>query len=738
MIQQASLLIVDDCEPNRDALSRRLARKGYLVTTAGDGNEALALAAAGSYDLILLDVEMPGMTGLEVLSRLRETQSQTVLPVIMVTARTRGADIVEAFRLGANDYVTKPIDFPVALARIGTHLSLKRAVEDLCESEERYALAVRGANDGLWDWNLGTNEVYWSPRWKQMLGYDESAIGVSPDEWLGRVHHDDAGRVKAALAAHLADQSGFYESEHRILHRNGTFRWVLCRGAAVRDRHGAVTRLAGSLTDITDAKVADALTGLPNRLLFVDLIERAIRRTQRHQRYAFALLTLGLDRFQAVNHSLGRLTADCLLVAIASRLQSSLRSTDAVTHHPPGPQHGNRAGAEPGSTLARLGGDEFTVLLEDITDASDAIRVAERLQLALARPFDVDGHQVFVSATVGITVSTTGYIRAEDVLQDAAIALHRAKASGTTPYELFDPAMRERAASRLQVETDLRNAIDNREFAVMYQPIVSVETGKIGGFEALVRWRHPTRGLLGPAEFISIAEDTGMIGQIGRQVLIESCRQMVAWQQRFGLAAPRVVCVNVSGKQLAHVDLASDIEAILKETGLEASSLKLEITESAYIGDVHAAETTLKRMQSIGIEWSIDDFGTGYSSLSYLHRLQADTVKVDRSFVSRIGSEDNGSEMVCAIVALARNLGMDVVAEGVETAEQLSQIAALGCEFVQGFYFSKPVDVATADQLIASQPWHECDGPADPARAATEVSRPSGPITYVDPASSWD
>jgi predicted signal transduction protein with EAL and GGDEF domain len=482
-----------------------------------------------------------------------------------------------------------------------------------------------------------------------------------------------------------------------------------------------VTRLAGSLTDITDAKVADALTGLPNRLLFVDLIERAIRRAERHQDYSFALLTLGLDRFKAVNHSLGRLTADSLLVAIARRLQSCLRSTDAVTHQP---QPGNRAAVEPGSTLARLGGDEFTVLLEDITDASDAIRVTDRLRSALAKPFDVDGHQVFVSATVGITVSTTGYVRPEDVLQDAAIALHRAKAGGTTPYELFDPVMRERAVSRLQVETDLRNAIDNQEFAVMYQPIISVETGRISGFEALVRWRHPTRGLLGPAEFIPVAEDTGMIGPIGRLVLIESCRQMVAWQRQFGPDAPRVVCVNVSGKQLAHVDLASDIEAILKDTGLEASSLKLEITESAYIGDVHAAEITLKRMQAIGIEWSIDDFGTGYSSLSYLHRLQADTVKVDRSFVSRIGSEDNGSEMVCAIVALARNLGMDVVAEGVETAEQLSEIEALGCEFVQGFYFSRPVDVATADDLIASQPWRECDAPA--------------PITYAEPASSWD
>jgi diguanylate cyclase (GGDEF)-like protein/PAS domain S-box-containing protein len=691
MTRQRSLLIVDDCEPNRDVLSRRLARQGYLVTTAESGEQALALIGTGAHDLVLLDVEMPGMTGLDVLRCLRQTHSQTVLPVIMVTARSQGADIVEAFQLGANDYVTKPIDFPVALARIGTHLSHKQAVEDLRESEERYALAVRGANDGLWDWNLGTNEAYWSPRWEAMLGYEESALGSSPDEWLTRVHPEDAVRVKQQLADHLADANGFFESEHRLLHRNGTFRWVLCRGAAVKDGQGAVTRLAGSLTDITDTKVADALTGLPNWLLFVDLIERAIKRTERRQDYAFALLTLGLDRFKAVNHSLGPLTADSLLVAIARRLQSSLRATDAVTH-------------QPGSTLARLGGDEFTVLLEDITDASDAIRVAERLVSALAKPFDVEGHQVFVSATVGITVSTTGYARPDDALQDAAIALHRAKANGMAAYELFDPTMRARAVSRLQVETDLRHAIENHEFAVVYQPIISLATGKISGFEALVRWRHPTRGLLNPSEFIPIAEDTGMIGQIGRLVLVESCRQMVEWQQAFGPDAPQVMCVNVSAHQLAHVDLASDVEEILRETGLDASSLKLEITESAYIDDVRAAETTLKRMQSIGIEWSIDDFGTGYSSLSYLHQLRADTVKLDRSFVSRIGVGDNGSVMVCAIVALAQNLGMDVVAEGVETAEQLSQLEALGCEYVQGFYFSRPVDVAAANRLIASQP----------------------------------
>jgi diguanylate cyclase (GGDEF)-like protein/PAS domain S-box-containing protein len=695
--RRGSLLVVDDNEANRDALSRRLRQRGYLVTVAADGQEALALTASDSFDLVLLDVEMPGISGLEVLTRLRARHSHTQLPVIMVTARTQGADIVEAFRCGANDYVTKPVDFPVALARIGTHLSHKWAVEDLRESEERYALAVKGANDGLWDWNLVTNEVYWSTRWKAMLGYQESEIGASPDEWLGRVHQEDIDRVRAALTAHLADGSDHYESEHRILHRNGTFRWVHCRGAAVRDSAGSATRLAGSLTDITDAKLADALTGLPNRFLFLDLLERAINRTKRRSDSVFALLVLGLDRFKAVNDSLGPLTADRLLVAVARRLQSSLRSTDAITS------------TELGFTLARLSGDEFNVLLDDISDASDAIRVALRLRQALQEPFQVDGYQLFMSATVGVAVSTTGYDRPEEVLRDAAIALHRAKAGGTTPCEIFDPAMRERAVSRLQIETDLRNAIDGRALEMHYQPIISLRTGRITGLEALVRWRHPQKGFISPLEFIPIAEDTGMIHDIGRLTLTESCRQMVTWQRQCGSAAPEVVCVNVSSLQFTDPAFISEVESILQETQLAPSNLKLEITESAFIDDVCAAQVTLKRAQSLGIEWSLDDFGTGYSSLSHLDRLHVDTLKVDRSFVSRIHVDRPGSEMVRAIVALAHNLGMDVVAEGVETAEQSEELYALGCEYAQGFYFSRPVDAMEAGRLIASQPWQRLE-----------------------------
>ena len=686
----ASILVVDDNELNRDALSCLLRLHQYEVEGAAEGQEALSLINTRCFDLVVLDIEMPGLNGLEVLTQIRATRNQTDLPVIMLTARSHGPDIVEAFNLGANDYLTKPIDCPVALARISTHLSHKRVVESLRESQERYTLAVNGANDGLWDWNLATNEVYWSPRWKAMLGYEDSEIGIRPDEWLDRLHQDDWTSVRQAIAEHIARGTGHYESQHRLRHRDGSYRWVLCRAAAIRDEAGVATRFAGSLTDITEAKLADGLTGLPNRVLFLDLLERAISRTRRRSDYAFALVILGLDRFKTVNHSLGTAVADRLLVEVARRLQTCLRAHDAVVrnHH--------------GFTLARLGGDEFTVLLDDIDDAANAVRVAERLRDALQKSFVVDEHEVFVSASAGITLSGPAYSDPEDMLRDAGIALQRAKEG--SKCELFDMRMRDRVVSRLRVETDLRQAIERGAFEVYYQPIVTIRGGSLAGFEALVRWHHPTQGVIDPVDFIPIAEDTEMIVLIGRQVLAQSCRQMAAWQQRFGNAAPGVICVNVSSKQFGDADLTSEIESVLQESGLHPSSLKLEITESAFLGDIRRAQATLRRLQTLGVAWSLDDFGTGYSSLSYLHRLQVDTVKVDRSFVSRIGRDD-GAEMVRAITAMAHNMGMDVVAEGVETAEQLEWLRAIGCEYAQGFYFSRPVEVATATGLIASAPW---------------------------------
>jgi diguanylate cyclase (GGDEF)-like protein/PAS domain S-box-containing protein len=683
------LLVVDDNDMNRDMLSRRLQRQGFRVLTAETGQRALQIVETHDCALVLLDIEMPGISGLDVLTTLRRKYSAADLPIIMVTARQQSEDVVEALSRGASDYVTKPIDLPIAVARIQTQLARKQAEAALKESEERYALAARGANDGLWDWNIRADEIYLSPRWKQMVGSDESGIGNRPDEWFTRVHPEDFERVMAEIAAHLEGLTPQFENQHRILHGDGTYRWMLSRGVAVRDADGNAYRMAGSQTDITEGKIADPLTGLPNRVLFMDRLKRSIERSKRHPNYLFAVLFLDVDRFKLINDSLGHVVGDQLLVAISERLESSLRSADTV------------ARIDRDHTLARLGGDEFTILLDDIKHVSDAIRVADRIQSNLRLPFNVAGHEIFTSASVGIATSATAYGEPEALLRDADTAMYRAKAMGKARCELFDAGMRDQALARLELEIDLRRAIERQEFRLHYQPIICLETGRISGFEALVRWEHPARGLVAPADFIPVAEETGLILPIGSWVLREACRQLSAWQSNASTNAALTMSVNLSGKQFIQADLTDQIEEILRDSGLPPSSLKLEITESMIMENIESVVSILQRLKAIGAQLAIDDFGTGYSSLSYLHRFPLDSLKVDRSFVSRMG--DDSWEIVRAIVGLAHSMRLNVIAEGVNAPEQVEQLKALGCQFAQGFLFSKPLRSEGAEALLLSE-----------------------------------
>jgi len=702
-----SLLIVDDNEKTRDLLSRCLEGNGYS-TTAGNGKQALELVSARTFDLILLDIEISDMDGLDVLNALRQTKTPTELPVIVLSANHQSA---EALSLGANDYATKPVDFPVVLARIKAHLAYKRAEAALFESEERYTLVAKGANDGLWDWNLRTNLIYFSSRWKIMLGREEAEIGTSPEEWFRLVHPEDIERVKEAITLHLQGATSHLQIEYRMKHQNGTYRWMLSRGLAIRDREGKPTRMAGSQTDINEGKVADALTGLPNRLLFMDRLDRAFKRSKKKKGYLFALLFLDLDRFKVVNDSLGHLIGDQLLLGIGGRLEQCLRTTDTVARY------------QDSHLLARLGGDEFTILLEDIRGVNDATLVAERLIKEVMRPFDLSGHEIFVSTSIGISISTTGYENAADILRDADTAMYRAKTQGKARYEIFDPTMRAHAVARMQLETDLRRAVENQEFRTFYQAIVSLTDWKIFGFEALVRWQHPTRGLVSPAEFIPLAEETGLILWLGCWVLQEACSQMALWKAQFHKSAPEIVSVNLSARQFAQPDLVDQLAQVLKVTGLDARQLKLEMTESLVMQNVETASAMLKEMKALGVLLGIDDFGTGYSSLSYLSRFPIDTLKVDSSFVSRIGEDKENLEIVRTIITLAHNLRMDVIAEGVETAEQLSQLRDLGCEYGQGYYFSRPVSAEEANHLIADllPPPRDLELPP-----AASIGRPSG------------
>ncbi|MET0623315.1 MAG: EAL domain-containing protein [Pyrinomonadaceae bacterium] len=420
-----------------------------------------------------------------------------------------------------------------------------------------------------------------------------------------------------------------------------------------------------------NAALHDALTGLPNRALLMSHLKLAVEHAKRRPGYLFAVLFLDLDRFKVINDSLGHVAGDQLLVQLARRLEECIRSTD---------------------TVARLGGDEFALLLSDIEDYADAARVAERIQEELSLPFHLGGHEVYTSASIGITLSATGYQEPEAILRDADTVMYRAKANGKARHELFDEAMHARAVALLRTETDLRRAVERDEFRVVYQPILSLPTAEVAGFEALVRWQHPERGVVPPSEFIPVAEETGLIVEIGRRVLFESCRRLREWQGRGLVPASLHVSVNLSGKQFAQAGLAASVAGALAETGLDPRCLRLEITESVVMANAEAACSTLGALRALGIGVSIDDFGTGYSSLSYLHRFPVDTLKIDRSFVSRMGQPDENGEIVRTILTLASNLGMGVVAEGVETARQAEMLGELGCEYAQGFLFARPLD----------------------------------------------
>jgi diguanylate cyclase (GGDEF)-like protein/PAS domain S-box-containing protein len=562
----------------------------------------------------------------------------------------------------------------------------KGAEESLRESEERFALAARGANDGLWDWKLSTSQMYLSPRGNQMLGYPDPGKSWAGGEWTEQIHPHDRDRVKAEWAAVNHNTKEEFVAEYRMRRWNGTFIWVLARGRAVREPNGTAVRIAGSLTDVTEGKIADPLTGLPNRLYFLDRLESSIEAASRSD-LPFAVLFLDLDGFKLVNDSLGHAAGDELLVEIASRLRSSVQ--------------GSMPGEEGrGSTaVARLGGDEFAILLLGARRPSDATALAERVLQQLSAPFHLGNRQMFASMSIGIALSSSGSTP-EDLLRNADTAMYHAKTAGRARFEVFDEGMREQAIARLEIETELRKAIDSEQLVLFYQPQVSIPCRRITGCEALVRWRHPERGMVAPGEFISIAEETDLIIPLGRWVLGEACRQMAEWQRRFTFDTPLTISVNVSFKQLTGPGFVEDVKRILAQTGLLPGTLRLEMTESTVMTNAEETIDTLRRLKALNLGLEIDDFGTGYSSLSCLSRLPFDTVKIDCSFVRELGMSEESSEIVRAILELARSMSMNVVAEGVETRDQLERLRALGCTQAQGYYFSRPVGAGSAALLF--------------------------------------
>ena len=581
-------------------------------------------------------------------------------------------------------------------------LQLQRIRRDLTQRNQLFEVITENAADMIAVVDCAGNRLYNSPAYQKVLGYSsEDLLAISPAE---QIHPEDRSRVlEAAEKARLTGRGDLLE--YRMRHKDGTWRILESVATAIPNEEGQIEKLVIVNRDITDRKWAeetlahnalhDALTNLPNRTFFLERVRHVLALSQRHQSFKFAVLFIDIDEFKVFNDSLGHAAGDALLIQIARRLTVSIRGVDTISRS--GSLQGGSALVSEES-LARLGGDEFTVLLEDIRDCGDAIRVAERIQERLSIPFVVEGQELVTTASIGIAFCATSYAKSEELVRDAEIAMYRAKREGKARCQVFDNAMHTSAVKRLRLETDLRRALELGEFRVHYQPIVSLQSGKITGFEALSRWERP-EGLLSPAHFIQIADETGIILPMNRLLLREACLRLRAWHSQFPCDPPLTMSVNVTPKEFAQPDLAVQIGAILGEVGIDPRSIDVEITENVAMADPQRSNLVLWELKTLGVHLSIDDFGTGYSSLSRLQGFPVDTLKIDRSFISKM---DTDGEIVRIIIMMAHNFGLRVVAEGAETAEQVSLLKQMGCDLAQGYFFARPGDHAAAQALLMS------------------------------------
>ena len=569
-------------------------------------------------------------------------------------------------------------------------LALERTAfaRDLAQAQARYGHTALSCSDGLWFWDVRRDVCDFSDRWRKLLGLPAGGGASSINEWLERVHPDDIEGLRANLDAHLEGLSPGHIFEHRIRHRNGRWRWVVTRAIAERNDMGQVTEVAGSLTDITRRKSSesllqtDATTGLASRMWLMESLGEAIEALRRVPHPEFVLLFLNVDGFKVVNESIGLDSGDRILSQLGERLLGNVSSNHLV---------------------CRYGGDEFAILMRGDATVEDAEELSAIIQDGLNRPFVIDGQEVFTSVSAGVTSSAIGYERPSEVLRDVGIALTEAKRNRRGGCVVFRPDMRKQAMTALRLQTELRQAVDRDELEVYYQPIINLSTSVMSGFEALVRWRHPVRGVVMPDEFVTVAEDTGLIVPIGKMVLDRACCQLAVWLERYPSPDPLAISVNLSTAQVVSSNIVEDVSSALKKSKIPAHCLKLEITESMLIEDTEDAKKVLGKLRALGVRLLIDDFGTGYSSLTYLHEFPASGLKIDKSFIDMLGKTERPGAIVPTIISLAHTLSLDVVAEGVETPEQRDLLRSLSCDEAQGFLFSPPLEHQEATLAVANR-----------------------------------
>ncbi len=653
---------------------------------------------------ILVKTELPGA----VEQTLKDRRPRTISEVRL--SSTAGTRIVEVRMLPVSD----------GLALVWRDLTEQASADHaLKRSEERLALAADGANDGWWEWDLRTKEFYFSARWSEIVGFSAKAGIGRPEDWLDRVHPEETASLKASLKAHLSGKTPHFQHVHRLRHKDGSYRSFLCRGIAARGTGPTPVRIAGSLTDITDharaqqqlrsAGFRDPLTGLRNRADFVDVLGRRLEEFKRphHGAGRFAILYLDLDRFKVVNDSLGHLVGDEMLIAVSRRLESCLRD---------------------GDTLARLGGDEFAILLQTVGDEQQANVIAFRIQEALSKPIMVAGREVFTTASIGIAFGASDHNSPDEILRDADTAMYHAKSRGKARHEMFDADLHARTKDRLDLENDLRHAVDNKDFEVVYQPIVLLGSGMCVGFESLIRWTRDGKAV-SPVTFVPMAEELGLIESLGTWILQQVCETFAVWKRRYPDAGLDYVTVNVSSRQLMQQNFLRIVEQAVEKSGLKPRDLRLEITETALMDSPAIAAQVLRQLREFGAKIYLDDFGTGYSSLSHLHKLPVDALKIDRSFVTTIGITERPA-IVESIMALARTMNTSVVAEGIETEIQARELERLGCTHAQGYLFARPLPAKAAEQIIAL---HKALGP----KGAVPVANADADPYYSSKPFKW-
>jgi diguanylate cyclase (GGDEF)-like protein/PAS domain S-box-containing protein len=692
------VLIADDDTAARLLVREALEQAGFSVVEAENGAQALSAFAEHNPEVVLLDVVMPEMDGFRACAEIRRLPGGANVPILMLTGLDDLESINKAYEAGATDFASKPINWLVLSHRVRYMLRMGRVFNEALTSKVRLSAAQRIARLGNWELDVGSGNWHWSDELYRLFGYEPNAVEPAQELLLARIHPEDRQSVQQTFANALCEQ-GFHDANYRILLPDGTIRYLYGQCETVlADDARATLRLAGTIQDISERKQAqdqiaflenyDRLTSLPNRILFNDRLEYAIKLAKR-QKHILALVVLGLDRFKRINDTLGHGVGDQLLQAVAQRILACIRETDAMT----------RGGPQPlDNMLARLGGDVFILLLPGINHVDNAVKISRRVLDVLSQAFHAGEQEVFITASIGISIYPDNGVDRETLLKNADAAMYHTKDAGGSNYQFYDKSMNAAALERLALENSLQKALERNELVLFYQPQVDIHTGAILGAEALIRWRHPELGMVAPDKFIPLAEETGLIVPIGEWVVRTACAQNQAWQASG--YPPLRMAVNLSGRQFRQENLTELVESAIRSAGMDPRYLEVEITESIVMQNAEAAVNTLRALKGKGLHIALDDFGTGYSSLSYLKRFPIDVLKIDRSFIRDIATNPDDASITSAIIAMARSLDLDTVAEGVETEQQLVFLRQQGCRVVQGYYFSKPVPAGEFEVLL--------------------------------------